>query len=135
MLNLVELYIILKEKLNTRFDYPTLADEANFERPMGKESRRRREDIEKGKYGWYDKYTPVNTFQDKSYLESVNTDFRKARIRPLYPIHEYTQTDKSKYCHFHRGCDHNIDNYIQLKEEIKELINKRQLLKYVKGGK
>ena len=67
MLKLTQPYIKLEEKLNTRFDNPTSAADASSDLTLGKESRRRKKDIDMKRYIWYDKYTPLNTSQDKSY--------------------------------------------------------------------
>lgn len=67
MLNLTQPYIKLEEKLNTHFDNPTSAADASSDRTLGKESHLRKKDIDMRRYIWYDKYTLLNTSQDKSY--------------------------------------------------------------------
>lgn len=36
----------------------------------------------------------------------------------MYQVSESSQTDKSKYCHFHKSHDHNTNDFIQLKDVI-----------------
>lgn len=99
MLNLAQPNITLKEKLNTHFDNLTSPANENFECPPGKESQRQREDVDKGVYGRYDKYTPLKISQGEIYGEYDNTKFKKAGIRPPNLV----QTNKSKYYQFHMG--------------------------------
>lgn len=78
MLNLDQPYIMLEEKLNTHFDNQTSTANENFEPPLRKESHKRNKDADKGTYGRYDKYTPLNTSLGKIYRECANIEFRKA---------------------------------------------------------
>ncbi|XP_030941682.1 uncharacterized protein LOC115966622 [Quercus lobata] len=52
------------------------------------------------------------------------------------PLHSSPNVrDKNKYYQFHKDHDHNTEDYMDLKEQIEELIRKLQLQKYVKKGK
>ena len=42
--------------------------------------------------------------------------------------------DKRKYYHFHKDHEHYIEDFRDLKEQIKELIRKGKLQKFVKKG-
>ena len=42
--------------------------------------------------------------------------------------------DKNKYCRFHKDHGHYTEDYLDLKEQIEELIQKGKLQKYVKKG-
>lgn len=57
-------FINLKEKLISWGD-GEVETYASFNRPFGKESNRRREKINRGTHTYYDKYTPINTSQEK----------------------------------------------------------------------
>lgn len=39
------------------------------------------------------------------------------------------------YCHFHKGHDHTTNEFIQLEDVIKSMINKGWLFEYTKEGK
>lgn len=39
-------------------------------------------------------------------------------------VKEHTQTDKSKYCHFHKSHNHNTNDFIQVKNMIEGLFKK-----------
>lgn len=96
MLNLAQSYIMLEEKLNTRFDNLTSAADTSSNFPSRKESHKRKEDADRGMYGRQDQYILLNTFQDKIYRECANIEFRKEGIRSHFPIQESALIDKSK---------------------------------------
>lgn len=86
-------------------------------------------------HGWYENYTPLNTSRENIYQECANTEFQKAKMQPHFPTCRSPWTDKSKYYLFHKGHNHNTNDYIQLKDVIEALINKRRQSDYVKGDK
>ena len=52
-----------------------------------------------------------------------------------WPLHSSLNVcDKKKYCQFHKDHDHYTEDCRDLKEQIKELIRKGKLKKYVKKG-
>ena len=54
-------------------------------------------------------------------------------LKWLRPLHSSPNIrDKNKYCRFHKDHDDNTEDCRDLKEQVKELIRKRRLQKYVK---
>lgn len=75
-------------------------------------------------------YNLFNTSRDKIWCEWANTEFEEVTIKLPYPLKECNKLDKSIYCHFEKSHDHNTYDCIQLKDAIKELINKGCLTEY-----
>lgn len=74
-------------------------------------------------------FTPLNTLHAKLLIEIQDME------EPDWPRPTVTSTskmDKGKYCHFHKDHGHDIENCIHLKEEIKCLLRRGFLTKYVK---
>lgn len=141
ILNLDPPYITLEEQLNTHLDNPTSYSVVSSE-CLSKNSRKQREDTDKGIYSMYDKYTPPNNYLGRIYRECANTEVRKAGFRPpntvresANTVRESAHTNKSKHYRFHRGHVHNTDDFIQIKDVIESLIKKDRLSEYVKGEK
>ena len=77
------------------------------------------------------KFTPLVVPIDQVLTEIKDEQYLKWP-RPLHSspsVH-----DKRKYCRFHKDHGHYIEDYRDLKEQIKELIWKGKLQKYVKNG-
>lgn len=134
MLTMVEFYMVLEDKLNTRFKYPTLV-EANSSRPHRKKSYQCQDECDRGMQRQYDKYIPLTVSRKKIYQDCANTEFHKGGVWYPGPVRETFHTNNSKFFHFHKGHDHNIDDCIQLKDTIKGLIKRGWLAEYVQGGK
>lgn len=65
-------------------------------------------------------------------LMHVKDDHYLKWIRPLHS--SPNAHDKKKYYNFHKDHDHYTEDYRDLKEQIKELIQKGKLQKFVKKG-
>lgn len=59
-----ESYMILEEKLNTRFDNPVSID-TNSGRPTGKDIHRQRDGSDRGMQGRYEKYIHMTFSREK----------------------------------------------------------------------
>ena len=77
------------------------------------------------------KFTPLIMPIDKI-LAQIKDDHYLKWPRPLHSSPNVC--DKNKYCLFHKDHDHHIEDCRDLKEQIKELIRKGKLQKYVKKG-
>lgn len=64
MLTMVEPYMILEEKLSTRFDNPASTSSHSIFL-VGKKSHQRLDDPNRGMIGNYNKYTPLTVSRDK----------------------------------------------------------------------
>lgn len=111
MLVMAQSYMILEEKFNTQLDNPIFAN-TNSNHSARKESHRRKYDSDRGMQGLYEKYTSLNSSQEKIYQHCGNIEFSKWGVWSQYPITESSQTDKLRYFHFHKGHNHNTDDYI-----------------------
>ena len=75
------------------------------------------------------KFTPLVMPFDKI-LTQIKDEHYLKWPRPLHS--SLNVRDKNKYCRFHKDHGHYIEDCRDLKEQIKELIRKRKLQKYVK---
>ncbi|MCI24674.1 hypothetical protein A2U01_0045860, partial [Trifolium medium] len=75
-------------------------------------------------------YTPLNTSREKILHECINAEFDHADIRFPREIKESSRTDKTKYCRFHRSHKHEIQECIQLKDAIEDLIKQGKLNRF-----
>ena len=78
------------------------------------------------------KFTPLVMSVDKI-LEQINDEHYLKWPRPLHS--SPNMYDKKKYCCFHKDHCHYTEDYRDLKEQIKELIRKGKLQRFVKKGK
>ena len=91
------------------------------------DGNRRKDD----KSAWVVKFTPLVMPIDKILMLIKDEHYLKWP-RPLHSspnVH-----DKNKYCRFHKDHGHYTKDYVDLKEQIEELIQKGKLQKYVKKG-
>ncbi|XP_050241228.1 uncharacterized protein LOC126690138 [Quercus robur] len=77
------------------------------------------------------KFTPLVLPVDKI-LTQIKDEHYLKWPRPLHSSPNVC--DKNKYCRFHKDHGHNTEDCRDLKEQIKELIQKGKLQKYVKKG-
>ena len=77
------------------------------------------------------KFTPLVVPIDQVLTEIKDEQY----LKWPRPFHSSASVhDKRKYCRFHKDHGHYIEDYRDLKEQIKELIWKGKLQKYVKKG-
>ncbi|XP_077232665.1 uncharacterized protein LOC143870036 [Tasmannia lanceolata] len=74
-------------------------------------------------------FTPLNTARKHILAAISEEDFVKW---PARMISKGNRRDPSKYCRFHKDHGHDTDDCWQLKEEIKQLIGRGYLKKYVR---
>lgn len=72
MLSMDQSYMILEEKLNTRFNYPASIDTSSG-RPSGRKSHQQRDGCDQTVHEWYKKYTPLKVSREKIYQDCSNT--------------------------------------------------------------
>lgn len=65
----------------------------------------------------------------------LKTNSEKGGIRSPFPIRELSQNDKSNYCYFYKGHDHNTDDFVQPNDAIDGLVKRGRLYEYMKVGK
>lgn len=80
-------------------------------------------------------YTPLNTLRENIWQECANTKFKERETNNPYPIKESTRTGMSKYYHFHKCHDYNMNGCFQLNDVIEELIKKGHLSKYTQESR
>ncbi|XP_052176598.1 uncharacterized protein LOC127790906 [Diospyros lotus] len=81
-----------------------------------------------GAHGSSVSYTPINASRAEILLALEDKDY----LRCLPPLRSPPNTqNKRKYCRFHRDHGHVTEDCIQLKEEIRELINRGYLRDFV----
>jgi len=94
--------------------------------PLGQEWIRRNQKVElkirdwdnkRGLRGKFETYTPLVTNLSTILEKTLHSEL--ANVQKPYPIKERPGIDWTKFCSFHKGFDHNVDNYIQLKDAIK----------------
>ena len=75
------------------------------------------------------KFTPLIMLVNKILTQIKNKHY----LKWLRPLHSSPNVrDKNKYCQFHKDHGHNTKDCRNLKEQVKELIRKGKLQKYVK---
>ncbi|KAJ1414841.1 hypothetical protein SESBI_18516 [Sesbania bispinosa] len=57
--------------------------------------------------GKYDTYYPLNAQPSQIFEDTYSTDF--AEIKHSFPVKEYANTNKSKYCVFHERHGNEVD--------------------------
>lgn len=72
MMAMAQFYMILYEKLYTRFGNP-VSSNTNFSRLIGKEAHRQRDDSSWGAQWRYEKYTHLNNSRENIYQYCANT--------------------------------------------------------------
>jgi len=75
----------------------------------------------------FTRYTPLNTGRARILDEALNANLITEPRRCISPHN----ADQSKYCRYHRNHDHTTGECTTLKDKIEELIQARQLQRYV----
>ncbi|KAJ1412789.1 hypothetical protein SESBI_20224 [Sesbania bispinosa] len=78
----------------------------------------------------YDTYCPLNAQPSRIFKEAYNIEF--AQIKRPYLVKKYANKDKSKYCAFHEGRDHETEKCIHLKDAKEQLVRAGRMVRYVK---
>ncbi|XP_021768499.1 uncharacterized protein LOC110732802 [Chenopodium quinoa] len=78
--------------------------------------------------GRYDSYIPLTLPRAKIYSTTKDKG-RFKKPRPLPPWHQ--QKGKDRWCEFHKSPGHRTEDCLQLKDQIKDLIQKGYLKKYL----
>lgn len=74
MLTMVEPFMILEEKLTTRFNNPA-STKSHLNFTTMNESHQHWDNSNRGMLGKHDKYTPLEVSCEKTYLDYINTEF------------------------------------------------------------
>ena len=77
-------------------------------------------------YKYYN-YTPLTTSREQI-LNVISNESFMHRPNPLW---HGLNTDKNKYCSYHKDIEHTIEQCTKLKDEIEYLIEKSHLKKYI----
>lgn len=73
--------------------------------------------------GWYTEYTPLNV-SPKEVFTQIQDNIKLER--PLKMNSAKHGRSKDKYCNFHEGCRHDMNDCYNLKVRIDELIQRRK---------
>lgn len=126
--------MILEEKFTTCFDNH-VSSESHSGHPYGREPHRLQNDSDKNMQWKYDRYTLLMVSCERIYEEYVNIKFWEAGIWPPYFVRETLRADRAKFRRFHKIHNQNIDECIQIKDSIEELIKRHQYDEYMKRSK
>ncbi|XP_061360953.1 uncharacterized protein LOC133304889 [Gastrolobium bilobum] len=84
---------------------------------------------DRDRVGRYEKYTPLNASRSQIWREVVMMEMKKVdRPRPIF---DRGGLDKFKYCTFHDGPRHNIDQCWDLRDDVEKLVREGKLYQYV----
>ncbi|XP_058786759.1 uncharacterized protein LOC131661292 [Vicia villosa] len=86
----------------------------------------------KGPARKFREYTPLNTSRERILNEWANIEFQTGNVRFPKSMSARPNMDKSKFCRFHKGHGHNIEDCIHLKDAIEILIREGHLKQYAK---
>ncbi|XP_061369004.1 uncharacterized protein LOC133311892 [Gastrolobium bilobum] len=104
------------------------------ERPAGRgqfEERRPRLVGERFREAYRREFTPLNISRAQILKEVMSTEMRNVpRSPPIQSI--FAQTNKTKWCEFHRGYGHHTNDCYNLQNVIEWLIKEGKLQKYVR---
>ncbi|XP_022149029.1 uncharacterized protein LOC111017548 [Momordica charantia] len=79
----------------------------------------------------FDKFTPLNASVAEIYATVENTDMKALFTAPKKLHRPSGKRDKRLYCRFHKDHGHNSSRCFHLKEQVKDLIRRGYLKKYV----
>ncbi|XP_058786210.1 uncharacterized protein LOC131660868 [Vicia villosa] len=82
--------------------------------------------------GKFREYTPLNASRERILNECANDGFQTGKVRFPKSVSARPNADKSKFCRFHKGHEHNTEDCIHLKDAIEVLIGERHLKQYAK---
>ncbi len=87
-----------------------------------KEPKAKKEKDNKSSINKFTEYTPLNTSRAHILEECLHTEFKEAGIKLPSRLKQRPDTDKTKYCLWHRSNGHNTEDCFQLKDVVKQLI-------------
>ena len=87
----------------------------------------------KGSSPRFHDYTPLTVSREKILTECANSEFKQANVRFPKQLPTRSNTDKTKYCRFHKSHGHNTDDCIHLKDAIEILIRDGHLKQFTKN--
>ncbi|XP_058745895.1 uncharacterized protein LOC131618745 [Vicia villosa] len=82
--------------------------------------------------GKFQEYTPLNASRERILNKCANAEFQTGKVRFPKSMPARPNVDKSKFCRFHKGHEHNTEDCIHLKDAIEILIREGHLKKYAK---
>ncbi|CAJ2633414.1 unnamed protein product [Trifolium pratense] len=109
-------------------------DEAGTSRRGNEKGREDRVKESKPPRGKFTAYTPLNAPRDRIFAEVSAADFKKAGIH--FPRQQpiKANTDKTKFCRYHKSHGHVTEDCVHLKDAIEILIQKGYARRYVQNN-
>ncbi|PNX61428.1 hypothetical protein L195_g060659, partial [Trifolium pratense] len=109
-------------------------DEAGTSRRGNERGREDRVKESKPPRGKFTGYTPLNAPRERIFAEVSAADFKKAGIH--FPRQQplKANTDKTKFCRYHKSHGHVTEDCVHLKDAIEILIQKGYARKYVQNN-
>lgn len=75
---------------------------------------------------------PLNASRELILTKCANAEFQTGRVHFPKSTPTKPNMDKLKYCRFHKGHEHNTEDFIHLKDAIEILIREGHMKPYVK---
>ncbi|XP_043694117.1 uncharacterized protein LOC122644797 [Telopea speciosissima] len=127
-----EKYMMVVETLNTKMDAQDSRTEKKRteqdEKRSSEDDRKRTRRQSRTPPKYFERYTPFNQHRSKILMQIQNEKFIKW---PAKIGNNPNKKNGDKFCHFHNGTGHNIDDYKYLKGEIESLIPRGYLGHYI----
>ncbi|CAJ2676632.1 unnamed protein product [Trifolium pratense] len=108
-------------------------DEAGTSRRGSEKQREERIKDSKPPRGKFTTYTPLNASRDRIFAEVSAADFKKAGIHFPRQQPMKANTDRTKFCRYHKSHGHVTEDCVHLKDAIEILIQKGYARRYVQN--
>ncbi|CAJ2677123.1 unnamed protein product [Trifolium pratense] len=108
-------------------------DEAGTSRRGNEKQREERIKDSKPPRGKFTTYTPLNASRDRIFAEVSAADFKKAGIHFPRQQPMKANTDRTKFCRYHKSHGHVTEDCVHLKDAIEILIQKGYARRYVQN--
>ncbi|CAJ2668233.1 unnamed protein product [Trifolium pratense] len=108
-------------------------DEAGTSRRGNEKGREERIKDSKPPRGKFTTYTPLNASRDRIFAEVSAADFKKAGIHFPRQQPMKANTDRTKFCRYHKSHGHVTEDCVHLKDAIEILIQKGYARRYVQN--
>ncbi|CAJ2673558.1 unnamed protein product [Trifolium pratense] len=108
-------------------------DEAGTSRRCNEKQKEERIKDSKPPRGKFTTYTPLNASRDRIFAEVSAADFKKAGIHFPRQQPMKANTDRTKFCRYHKSHGHVTEDCVHLKDAIEILIQKGYARRYVQN--
>ncbi|CAJ2644752.1 unnamed protein product [Trifolium pratense] len=108
-------------------------DEAGTSRRGNEKQKEERIKDSKPPRGKFTTYTPLNASRDRIFAEVSAADFKKAGIHFPRQQPMKANTDRTKFCRYHKSHGHVTEDCVHLKDAIEILIQKGYARRYVQN--